>query len=141
MNKMRSHIILLVSTLSLLAIKKNAQAQNEHLLPSEPALLEYGSAENPDPELPQQTPSLPSGNLLNDIIPATIKILLGIAGSLALIALTAGAFILITARGNEDQINTGKRIITWTVLAMILISISYAIIFGIASLEFTPPVE
>lgn len=86
--------------------------------------------------LEDPTVSLPTGDIIKDIVPAVIKILLGIAGSVALMSLTFGAVLLITGQGEEEKITKGKSIIVYAVLGLVLISVSYAIIFGIVSVEF-----
>lgn len=125
-----------IGFLSLLIINiplSHAQSiDKSKLLPVEPSFIFTDPTTQPE----TGSPHLPSGDFLQDILPAVIKILLGLSASLTLIALTAGAVILVTAQGNEDQINKGKRILMWTVLALILISLSYGIIYGIAKLKF-----
>ncbi len=126
---------LLISTALLSA--KTTLAADENLLPPEPFLI-Y-TQEDAQPET--GVAHLPNENLLNDILPAIIKILLGLAGSLALLGLTIGALMLVGSQGKEDQITKGKAIIIWTVIALVLISISYGIIFGVANLDLDKPLE
>ncbi|MDF1497841.1 MAG: hypothetical protein P1P85_00585 [Patescibacteria group bacterium] len=53
---------------------------------------------------------------------------LGVAGSLALLMLIAGGIIYTTSSGDEQKVATAKKMITWTLLGLILILASYSII-------------
>jgi len=44
--------------------------------------------------------------------------------ALAPLMIIVGAFYLITATGNPDRVNTGKKIITWTVVGIIILFLS-----------------
>jgi len=65
-----------------------------------------------------------------------IKFILAITGSLALISFTYGGVKMVTAQGKEDEIGKGKTVIFWSILALIIIAISYAIVVGITQLNF-----
>lgn len=71
------------------------------------------------------------------LISAAIKLLLSIAGVLAFIAFTAAGIMMVSARGNEDQIKKGKDILIWSILALAVIATSYAIVLGITQLQFS----
>lgn len=43
--------------------------------------------------------------------------------------------MMVTARGNEDQITKGKDVIFWSILALIAIAVSYGIVVGITQLN------
>lgn len=54
--------------------------------------------------------------------------LLGIAGALALLMLIWGGILYVTSAGDEQKAAKGKRIVTWTILGLIVILMSYSII-------------
>lgn len=70
------------------------------------------------------------------IVAGIVKIILGITGSLALIAFTVGGVMFVTAQGSEDRISKAKAIIYWSIFALLVIAASYAIVLGVSQLEF-----
>ncbi len=78
--------------------------------------------------------SLPKGNW-EKILADIIKLVLQITGSLALISFTVGGIMMITAQGG-DNLTKGKMVILWSIIALTIIAISYAIITGITQLQF-----
>jgi hypothetical protein len=63
-----------------------------------------------------------------------LKWLLSVAGSLALLMLITGGVFYVTSSGNDQRVETAKKMITWTLLGLILILASYAIIITIDQL-------
>lgn len=94
------------------------------------------------------TPSSPESklvlvsNLPSDswqvVLSGVIQLILGITGSLAFIAFTVGGIMMVTSQGNEERITKGKTIILYSVLALIIIATSYAIVLGITQLNLIP---
>lgn len=70
------------------------------------------------------------------ILAGVIQFVLGITGSLAFISFTYGGVLMVTARGNEEQIKKGKDILTWSVIALAIIATSYAVVLGVSQLRF-----
>ncbi len=70
------------------------------------------------------------------LIAAIIKMALQICGALAVASFTYGGVMMVTATGNEEKIKKGRGIILWSLLALIIIAISYAIVLGITQLKF-----
>lgn len=54
--------------------------------------------------------------------------LLGIAGALALLMFVWGGILYVTSAGDEQKAAKGKRIVTWTIIGLIVILMSYSII-------------
>lgn len=98
------------------------------LLPSQRDLIE-----NQDP---QGRVSLPSGDLVTEVVPGIITNILYMVGLLIFIALMYGGVLLVIGRGNEDMTNKAKSIITYGGVALVLVTLGYAIIYGIATLNF-----
>jgi len=63
-----------------------------------------------------------------------LKWLLSVAGSIALFTLIVGGVFYVTSSGNDQRVETAKKMITWTLLGLILILASYSIIIVIDEL-------
>lgn len=54
--------------------------------------------------------------------------MLSVAGSIAIFAFIVGGIMYMTSSGDEQKANSAKKVITWTIIGMVLILASYAII-------------
>jgi hypothetical protein len=79
--------------------------------------------------------NLPQGSW-QQILAEVIKFILGITGTLALISFTVSGIMMVTARGEEEQITKAKMMVLWSVLALLIIAVSYAIVLGVSQLKF-----
>jgi hypothetical protein len=79
--------------------------------------------------------NLPSGDWYT-VIGSIIKLVLAITGSLAFASFTYGGVMLVTAQGDDSKFKKGKDILYMSVLALIIIAVSYAIVLGITQLKF-----
>ena len=79
--------------------------------------------------------NLPKGDWTT-VIGNVIKLVLAVTGSLAFASFTWGGIILVTAQGDETKFKKGKDILYMSVLALIIIAVSYAIVLGITQLKF-----
>ncbi|MFC1598452.1 hypothetical protein ACFL2U_00350 [Patescibacteria group bacterium] len=61
-------------------------------------------------------------------IGAVIKIILSIAGSVALILFVWGGFLMISSAGSADTINKAKKVLVWTTIGLILVLFSFAMV-------------
>jgi hypothetical protein len=61
------------------------------------------------------------------IIGYVIKAALGISGSLALLMFVWGGFLWLTAAGNSDRIEKGKKVLIWSTLGLVVIFSAYTI--------------
>lgn len=94
-------------------------------LPLMAMAAETGTVNLPDPLSPKETPGSTSIPVLAGII---IKAILGIVGSLAFIMFIYGGFTWMTAAGSEQRVKTGRDILVWAVLGLVVIFASYAIL-------------
>lgn len=78
---------------------------------------------------------LPGGDW-QSILTSVIKFVLGITGTLALISFTVAGVLFLTARGEEDQITKAKNLLIWSIAALGIIAVSYAIVLGVSQLKF-----
>ena len=54
--------------------------------------------------------------------------LLGIAGAVALLAIIYGGILYITSAGDQQKMEQGKKIVTWTLFGLMIILVSFSII-------------
>ena len=62
-----------------------------------------------------------------------INYFLGILGLIAVAFLTYAGVLMVTAGGNDDQIGKGKTIITYAVIGIVIILLSYTIVTFVTS--------
>lgn len=77
-------------------------------------------------------PSLTESALASNIIQTVLKFSM----ALTMIAIIVAGIFLLIARGNEDETSKAKKIISYLVVGMLVISSAYAIITGIAKINF-----
>lgn len=99
------------------------------LLPSQQDIIE-----NQDPD---GRVSLPGGDFLGEIVPAIITNVLYVTAFLIFIAFMYGGVLLVIGRGNEEAVTKAKNIIIYSAVALALLSLGYAIVYGIANLNLT----
>lgn len=81
--------------------------------------------------------SLPSGDFLGEIVPAIVTNIMYFVGFLIFIAFVYGGGIIVLGRGNEEEVSKAKQIILYSAIALAMVSLGYAIIYGIANLNLT----
>lgn len=69
----------------------------------------------------------------NELIEGLIKYILWVAIALAPLLILIGAFYFLTAAGNPERIQTGKRIILWTCIGLIIILFAWGLVALIES--------
>ncbi len=79
--------------------------------------------------------SLPSGDFLGEIVPSIVTNIMYLVGFLIFIAFVYGGGIIVMGRGNEEEVSKAKNIILYSAIALALVSLGYAIIYGIANLN------
>ena len=61
---------------------------------------------------------------IQELIDAIVKFIWNLALIIAPLMIMIGAFYLITAAGDPEKINTGKKIITWTIVGIAIVLLS-----------------
>jgi hypothetical protein len=77
------------------------------------------SVKSDDPDAGKKCMQLVIGNV--------IKTGLGIVGSIALLMITWGGFLWLTAMGNESRVEKGKETLIWSTIGLVVIFSAYAI--------------
>ncbi len=82
---------------------------------------------------------------LNDMVSIAIKIsqfILGIVGSLSLLAFIAGGLMMMLSGGNAELVTRGKQTIIGAVIGLVIVFTSYAIIYFVfESLGIAQPIN
>ncbi len=85
--------------------------------------------------------NFPQGDIFKNIVQGAVKVMLIATGLLLFVALVVASIMMIISMGKEAEIGKAKNIILYSVIGLVIIATSYAIIFGISSLEFFLPFE
>ena len=86
------------------------------------------------------TDPVPGQTTITGIILYVIQILLAVAALVAVIFLIAGGFKYITAGGNEETAESGKKTITNAIIGIVVIILAFVIIRVIANALLTQTV-
>ncbi len=70
------------------------------------------------------------------VVADIVKILLNISGALTLLAMTISGVLMVTARGNPEEFEKGKKLAIGAVAGLIIIAVSYAVVIGVSELQF-----
>jgi uncharacterized membrane protein YjgN (DUF898 family) len=84
------------------------------------------------PDSPFKT-GLASKGTLSDLISEVLKILLTLAGIVAVILIIIGGFQYMTAGGNEEQAEKGRKALTNAVIGLVIVMLSYVIVAVISN--------
>ena len=126
MVKRQLKIILVISFVILVLLSNFCLAQTESLL-------------NPEPEEPSTPIGLEKGSTcmesgkceLNDFVRVAInvsKIILGVVGSLALLAFVIGGVMFLISAGSSERVTQAKQIILGAVIGLVIVFTSFMII-------------
>ena len=88
--------------------------------------------EFPEARAVTQLPNLTEAELVSNIITTILQFSMG----LTMVALIVAGIFLLISRGNEDETGKAKKIITYLVIGLLIISAAYAIVTGIAKINF-----
>lgn len=100
-----------------------------YLMPDEKSFIEDQDS--------QGRVSLPNGDFLGEIVPAAVTNIMYMVGFLIFIALMYGGTLLVIGRGNEEELGKAKNIILYSAISLVLVSLGYALIYGIATLRLS----
>ena len=78
--------------------------------------------------------AVPTGDLKMAILPQAIKILLGIAGSVAFGVFVYAGIQMVISQGNEEELTKTKNIFIWSLIGLAFITAAYALVRGVMQL-------
>ncbi len=129
----------LLTLLNILLLAHALMAVNVPLTRAElltPEKLFYGfESGNETKDKIEYVSKLPQGTW-QEIVTSVIKIILAISGSLALASFTVSGIMMVVARGEEEKLTKAKHVLLWSIAALAIIAVSYAIVLGISQLKF-----
>ncbi len=71
--------------------------------------------------LPQVTPD-------NDTLPTVLKIVFGVAGSVAVLMVTIGGFKYVVSNGNPQEVAKAKDTILYSIIGLVVCILAFAIV-------------
>lgn len=77
-----------------------------------------------------------SMNTTQDLVASITNWLLGVTSGIVILFLIIGGIMYMTSRGNQEGIDRGKKIITYSVIGLVVILISYSIITALNKIIF-----
>ncbi len=83
--------------------------------------------------------SLPEEETPGDILGQLIYFSLVIANVLALISFIIAGVFMVASQGNEDDNSKAKKILTYTIIALIICATALALVTGVTKLNFFSP--
>jgi hypothetical protein len=83
--------------------------------------------------------SLPEDAAPGHIIGQIVYYLLIVANVLAFVSFVVAGIFMVVSQGNEDENTKAKKILTYTVLALIICAAALAIVTGVTQLNFFRP--
>lgn len=122
---MRIWIFVTLVIIGLAAVPALSEAQAPPVGP-----CKFGDANDPLCLKNLEVFKLPSGGAGKAvaIITAIINLLLGLSAVLAVAAIIWGAVRIITSLGNQSGVESGKKIIFWAIIGLLIIGFAFAII-------------
>lgn len=88
--------------------------------------------------LPGSNSALENQELQQNFIPQVTMIIIGITGTLALLFVIIAGIQMLTAYGNEEQLEAGKKTLTWALAGFAISIFSYAIVQVIIAINLKP---
>ena len=79
---------------------------------------------------------LAKGQFKTEIIPKAIGIFLALAAVVTTGVLVYAGVMLVISQGNEEEITKFKNILIWSIVGLVFITTSYAIVRGVLQLSF-----
>jgi hypothetical protein len=73
-------------------------------------------------------PNAAAQGTLGQNITTLVNYILGLLGLIAVVMLVYAGVLMVTAGGNEDQVGKAKKIITYGVIGIVIILLSYTIV-------------
>lgn len=80
---------------------------------------------------------LTSGDIASEVTPRVIKILLSVFSILVTGASLWAGSLYIISNDDEDKISQAKKIMIYTIIAVVCVALSYTLVSGVIGLDFS----
>lgn len=77
-------------------------------------------------------------NTTEELVTSIVNWLLGITSAVVIIFLVYGGIMYITSSGDENQIEKSKKIITYAIIGLFLVLVSYSVVTTLNNIIFGP---
>lgn len=77
-------------------------------------------------------------NTTQELVTSVVNWLLGITSAVVVLFLVYGGIMYITASGDENQVEKSKKIITYAIIGLFLVLISYSVVTALNNIIFGP---
>lgn len=124
--------------ISLLSNTANAQIA-EQKVDVDNLIYKFDSGFTTDITTTDYIASLPEEETPGDILGQLIYYALVLANVLAFISFIAAGLFMIVSQGNEDETGKAKKIITYTIIALVICATALALVTGATKLNFFSP--
>lgn len=81
-------------------------------------------------------PALPTSDLKDDIIPQAVNFFLGMVATISFGMFLYAGVNLVISQGNEEEMTKFKNMMVWSIVGLVVITLSFAIVKGVLSLQF-----
>lgn len=73
---------------------------------------------------------------ISEVVVSIVNWLLGITGALAILFLVYGGVVYVTSWGDDKNMEQGKKIVTYAVLGLFIVLVSYSIVITLNNIIF-----
>ena len=80
---------------------------------------------------------IPTKDFRTEVLPQIIKTFLALMWAVSFGVFSYAGVSLVIAQGNEEEIKKFKELLLWSIVGLLFITLSYAIVRGIMQLVFT----
>ncbi len=81
-------------------------------------------------------PVLPTKDLKDDIIPQAVNFFLGMVATISFGMFLYAGVNLVISQGNEEEMTKFKNMMVWSIVGLVVITLSFAIVKGVLNLQF-----
>lgn len=82
------------------------------------------------------TDNLPEGDVLTDLLPDVLNLLLSLVAIALVILLIYAGYLHVTAFGNEEKTGKANHLLYWAILGIFFIVFAYALVYGITHITW-----
>lgn len=85
---------------------------------------------------PESSVALPTKDLKDEILPQAVNFFLGMVATISFCMFVYAGVNLVISQGNEEEMTKFKNMLLWSVIGLVFITMSFAIVKGVLQLQF-----